>query len=98
MGCAPFPLGLLVATPGALEACRPELLRECLARHARGDWGLCDGEDAETNDRATREGRRLLSSYPIDASKPCAGYGSNCVWIITEADRSQTTLLLPDEY
>ena len=44
------------------------------------------------------EGERVLSAYAIDESKPAKGYGGNCLWIITERDRSLTTFLLPDEY
>lgn len=93
-----FPLGQIVATRGALDAVpRPRLL-DCLSRHARGDWGnVCD-EDAAMNDEALVEGSRLLSAYPINPALPCKGHGDNCLWIITEADRSATTFLLPDEY
>jgi hypothetical protein len=88
---APLPLGKVVATPGALK-----LLSEMgkdpfgyIARHATGDWGeLCDF-DRRQNEIAMREGYRVLSSYPV---------GGECVWIITEADRSVTTILLPEEY
>ena len=55
-------------------------------------------EDAEEYDLAVREGLRILSAYAIDPALPCEGYGDNCLWIITEADRSYTTILLPDEY
>ena len=94
-----FPLGQVVATPGALDAARyPEQFLELLARHVRGDWGCVDPEDAATNAEAVREGSRILSAYPIDPGLPCAGYGDNCLWIITEADRSVTTILLPEDY
>jgi hypothetical protein len=94
-----FPLGQVVATPGALDAARDAgQFLELLARHARGDWGCVDPEDAVTNVEAVHEGLRILSAYPIDPALPCAGYGENCFWIITEADRSVTTILLPDEY
>lgn len=93
-----FDLGQIVTTPGALAACKPERLLQCLARHARGDWGNVCGEDAATNDEAVDEGFRILSAYPIDPAKPCKGFGDNTLWIITEADRSVTTFLLPDEY
>jgi hypothetical protein len=93
-----FPLGNVVSTPGALEACSQEHLLRCLARHAQGDWGCVDPEDAASNDEAVRGGLRILSAYPIDPSKPCKGFGDNCLWIITEADRSVTTFLLPGEY
>lgn len=94
----PFDLGQVLSTRGALGACSPELLLSCLQRHARGDWGCVDAEDAITNDRATVIGLRILSAYPIDASKPSRGFGENTLWIITEADRSSTTCLLPEEY
>jgi hypothetical protein len=93
-----FALGQIVATPGALAACSHELLMRCLVRHSRGDWGSADKGDAATNDEAVRAGDRILSAYPIDDSKPSKGFGSNTLWIITEADRSVTTFLLPSEY
>src|SRR3954470_5462605 len=93
-----FDLGMVVSTPGALEACSPEHLALCLARHARGDWGQVGPEDAASNEEALTLGLRLLSAYPIDPAGPCRGFGSNTLWIITEADRSATTFLLPDEY
>jgi hypothetical protein len=82
-----FQLGRLVATPGALGL-GVDLL-PLIKRHARGDWGnLCE-EDHLANERALVEGTRILSAYVLPEGK---------VWIITEADRSATTLLLPDEY
>lgn len=94
-----FPLGQVVATPGALDAARyPAQLLELLARHVRGDWGCVDSEDTATNAEAVQAGLRILSAYPIDSDKPCAGYGENCLWVITEADRAVTTILLPEEY
>lgn len=94
-----FPLGQIVATPGALYAARyPGQFLELLARHVRGDWGCVDPEDAETNRLAVAAGDRILSAYPIDPEKPCKGFGENCLWVITEADRSVTTILLPSEY
>jgi hypothetical protein len=94
----PFTLGSIVATPGALDALSQSRILECLIRHARGDWGQVCEEDAAENDLATYEGFRILSAYAIDPAQPCAGFGDNCVWVITEADRSVTTLLLPSEY
>jgi hypothetical protein len=93
-----FELGQVVATPGATEACTPDYLRRCLARHLTGDWGCVCAEDAETNNAAVTAGDRILSAYPIDPAKPCEGFGKNTLWIITEADRSATTFLLPEEY
>jgi hypothetical protein len=93
-----FPLGKVVATPGALEQTNPWQLEIYLGRHVRGDWGCVCPEDAATNAEAVRHGDRILSAYPIDPAKPCKGYGGNTLWVITEADRSVTTFLLPDEY
>lgn len=95
-----FPLGRITATAGVMSALKFQLqaLVPYLHRHAFGDWGCVCPEDAETNDEAVRDGFRILSAYPIDPALPCKGYGENCVWVITEADRSVTTLLLPDEY
>jgi hypothetical protein len=88
---APLPLGKVVATPGALK-----LLSEIrqdpfgyIARHAAGDWGDLCAFDRRQNEIALRDGYRVLSSYNVLAGK---------VWIITEADRSVTTILLPEEY
>ena len=94
----PFSLGQIVATRGVLEAVPHARLLAGLACHTRGDWGNVCKEDAAENNRATQQGCRILSAYAIDPSKPAKGYGSNCFWIITEADRSVTTFLLPDEY
>ena len=94
----PFSLGQIVATRGAIENIHPARMLDCLAHHRRGDWGNICKEDAAENNLATREGFRILSAYAIDESKPAKGYGDNCFWIITEADRSVTTFLLPDEY
>ncbi len=87
----PFPLGRILATPGALETLREsgEDSLRFLARHASGDWGELDAHDRRENELALEHGRRLLSSYPV---------GEGRVWVITEADRSATTLLLPSEY
>src|ERR1700761_7336953 len=93
-----FELGIIVTTPGALEACPAVYLQKCLARHVTGDWGSVSDDDKQENDLALSEGLRVLSAYPIDAAKPCEGFGANTLWIITEADRSVTTFLLPDEY
>jgi hypothetical protein len=97
-GKAKFELGHIVCTPGALESCTPARLYECLARHACGDWGCVCADDAASNDEAVKDGSRILSAYPIDPAKPSEGWGDNTLWIITEADRSVTTFLLPSEY
>jgi len=67
-----------------------ETLEACLRRHADGDWGDLCKEDKTSNDRALRDGSRLFSSYEF----PSRGK----LWIITEADRSATTFLLPEDY
>ena len=88
----PFDLGEVVATPGALaELERQQVLPiALLSKHLRGDWGSVSAEDALANDYALKEGNRLLSSYTIAPNVR--------IWIITEADRSVTTLMLPSEY
>lgn len=87
-----FELGQLLATPGvlgAVEASGDDLM-SYIARHASGDWGIVDKDDQRANDRALKDGTRLLSAYLLkDGTK---------IWVITEADRSATTVLLPDEY
>jgi hypothetical protein len=83
-----FELGQIVATPGTVGFGREELIA-ILERHHRGDWGDVDKDDWAANDRALEEGSRILSSYQVQGRK---------VWIITEADRSSTTFLLPNEY
>lgn len=87
-----FPLGQTVATPGALEALgrAGESPLPYLGRHQRGDWGDLGAEDKGANDDALKHGARLLSAYTLSTHER--------MWIITEADRSYTTLLLPDEY
>lgn len=85
-----FPLGQLVATPNALANLTVLDIRIALARHAQGDWGELDDEDKAENELSLKEGFRLLSAY----------WGEDKVkfWIITEADRSTTTVLLPEDY
>ena len=93
-----FELGLIVATPGAREACSNVYMQRCLVRHLTGDWGCICAEDREANEDALSSGERLLSAYPIDPAEPSEGFGVNTLWIITEADRSATTFLLPHKY
>ncbi len=90
-----FPLGQVVATPGALDALAGvgRTPAEFLERHAAGDWGDVGREDAAENALSLARGFRLLSVYRYDPADPEAK-----VWIITEADRSSTSLLLPSEY
>jgi len=87
-----FPLGQIVATPGALDALDRAAVDGwvLLHRHQNGDWGNVPQEDAEENVRSVINGWRILSSYPLSDEVR--------IWIITEADRSCTTLLLPEEY
>jgi hypothetical protein len=86
-----FPLGHIVATPAALAFLQERRfsLLALLARHMRGDWGELVQEDRLANDRALAHGTRIVSSYNI---------GDDKVWIITEADRSCTTILMPEDY
>jgi hypothetical protein len=86
-----FPLGQTVATPGALAALEEANVSptSLLARHHQGDWGEFCSEDAQANHRALEEGSRIFSSYHVGARK---------VWVITEADRMATTVLLPQDY
>ncbi len=87
-----FPAGRIVATPGALALLEEaqKSPSEFLSRHLRGDWGDLCQEDKAENELSLQHGFRLLSSYPVTESVT--------LWIITEADRSVTTLLLPSEY
>lgn len=94
----PFSLGQVVATRGVLDAVNQARMMDGLTRHARGDWGNICQDDWSYNDQSSREGLRILSAYAIDPSQPAKGHGENCFWIITEGDRSATTILLPDEY
>ena len=87
-----FSHGQVVSTPAALEAIEqsgqtPEFF---LDRHVKGDWGCVCADDQEANDAALVEGERILSAY-----ETLKGVR---IWIITEADRSSTTILLPTEY
>jgi len=84
-----FPLGQIVATPGALALFGHEGCFRLLVRHANGDWGDIDGFDRRENERALREGARLFSAYDTAVGR---------CWIISEADRSSTCILLPSEY
>jgi hypothetical protein len=87
-----FPLGQVVATPGALDALEraAESAADYLARHASGDWGELDAEDRAANDAALTDGSRILSAYTLGTKER--------LWIVTEHDRSYSTILLPSEY
>lgn len=78
--------------------CTADHIAKCVGRHYRGDWGVMCDEDLETNDQAARYGGRILSAYPINLNQPCKGFGENTLWVITEADRSVTIVMLPSEY
>ena len=86
-----LPLGQVLATPGAIKLLLDvgEHPFDYLARHATGDWGDLCAFDRRQNGVALRTGERVFSSYDTPAGK---------VWVITEADRSVTTILLPEEY
>jgi hypothetical protein len=85
-----FPLGQVVITSNAQQAIPPAEVNAALARHAGGDWGeLCE-EDRQLNEHSLDEGGRLLSAY--------ADTDGTRFWIITECDRSVTTVLLPEDY
>ena len=87
-----FDLGQLVATPGALTALEKagQNAMEFLSRHVTGDWGDIPEEDRKENQYSLEHGFRLLSSYRTHAGTK--------LYVITEADRSVTTILLPEEY
>jgi hypothetical protein len=87
-----FPLGRMVATPGALDALQEsgETPLRYLTRHQAGDWGELDPADVKENELGLEQGLRLLSAYVLRNGAK--------IWIITEADRSATTVLLPEEY
>jgi len=87
-----FTLGSVVATPGALQALQDagQTPLDFLTRHAQGDWGEVSKGDAKLNDDALKAGERVLSAYSTAKGEK--------LWVITEADRSSTCLLLPSEY
>jgi hypothetical protein len=91
-----FPLGRLVATPGALRVLSSAQVAELVTRHAQGDAGDMPPEDQEANAHALIDGARIMSSYTILGEGEAPGRRE--IWIITEADRAVTTVLLPDEY
>lgn len=89
-----FDLGRVVITAAANEWMesrpgRADAVSSCLSRHLSGDWGAVSGADAAANNAAISNGERLLSSYEVDG---------RCLWVITEADCSVTTVLFPEDY
>jgi hypothetical protein len=90
-----FPMGKVVLTKGVYDwtivrSDFRQFVSGCLKRHARGDWGNLSPEDRRQNELALKDGSRLLSAYEH--------WRLPKIWIITEADRSATTVLFPDEY
>jgi hypothetical protein len=87
-----FPLGRVVATPGALSALEKaeQAPDEFLDRHVNGDWGEVTDADKQENERSVERGLRIHSAYTTSAGDK--------LWLLTEADRSATTILLPSEY
>jgi hypothetical protein len=92
LSAASLDVGRMVATPGALQALEAaeQMPIEFLSRHMNGDWGEVGPEDWAENELSVREGFRILSAYTLKTGVK--------IWVITEADRSVTTILLPEEY
>jgi hypothetical protein len=88
-GTARFPLGQVAITANASLRLATEEVLTALRRHASGDWGDLCPEDMMANDSSLQQGGRLFSAY---------GEGQHRFWIITDADYSLTTVLLPDDY
>ena len=90
-----FPLGSIVATPNALDtlAYHGRAPAEFIARHAAGDWSELCPEDAAENALSVARGFRVFSAYAYDVTRPEAK-----VWVITEAARSSTCVLMPGDY
>jgi hypothetical protein len=84
-----FPLGQIVITANAAQHLDTIAVNEALRRHVSGDWGDIPPEDACENEYSLKHGFRLLSAY---------GTGDRRFWLITEADRSATTILMPEDY
>lgn len=89
-GSVKVPLGRIVATPAALGTVSQPDIVAALRRHAVGDWGNVTPDDRAANDDALKSGERLLSVYQSATG--------TTFWVLTEADRSATTVLLPDDY
>ena len=90
-----FKMGHMVMTRGvndlvAENEAFAKFVAQSLASHSRGDWGNLSEEDRQENELSLKEGFRLFSAYETE--------GLPKIWIITEADRSATTVLFPDEY
>jgi hypothetical protein len=85
-----FELGRVVSTPGVAEQVPRDQILTALHRHHSGDWGTVGAEDGRSNDQALEDGSRILSAYDTKSGHK--------IWIITEADRSSTCVLFPEEY
>jgi hypothetical protein len=88
---AKFHPGTLVITPTLCRKVDPDYAMSALVQHLQGRWGVCDSEDVAANNYALENGGRLLSVYPLPNDP-------GVFWVLTEADRSVTTLLLPSDY
>lgn len=84
-----FPLGEMVITSNAARKISSQAVADGLRRHAACDWGELTPEDVESNEYALKHGERLFSAY---------GQGEERFWVITERDRSVTTVLMPEDY
>ena len=84
-----FPIGELVITANAQAQLEPAAVQQAITRHVAGDWGEVCPDDAELNEEGLKQGDRLLSVYRS---------GETVFWIITESDRSVTTVLMPEDY
>lgn len=95
-----FPLGQIVATPAALRLLQELAVDplDLLTRHARGDWGTLDVDDIQANEQALAHGSRIMSVYRFPWIPGCSTPGIQTIWLITEADRSSTCALLPEDY
>jgi hypothetical protein len=83
-------LGRIVSTPNAVSKVSREVILKAIQRHQAGDWGVVSDESRIANDKAIIEGSRILSVYKAP--------DGTAFWVITEADRSSTAILLPEEY
>lgn len=101
-----FPLGSLGMTPGARDFARDHsdnpaaFLASLVVRHQSGDWGTTDRHDRRANDAAVLDGSRIMSFYDVVCTAPggCPRPGDHRVWVVTEAGRDRTTVLLPEDY
>ena len=82
--------GVVCVTQGATDRLNKDDVRNALSRHICGDWGIVEMDDWYQNDNSLRNGFRILSAY-VDRN-------SQKFWIVTEGDRSTTTIMLPEEY